>query len=399
MKNPRSDAAPGASSSQGSGEAASWRMGGRDVTGVETARARTGEKKSKFESTPTSMDLGMTARDGSEQALRPINHEPEQGLGQIEGFDCWDDAMLKEEIDYFYKRYHALPANDDYEAWAPISDHQLQDMELRFAICRIKAHKMLKGEDLSVAELRNMYPPAMLEEEEHFRWVERDFEWYFDPKYCEFAHLEDYQRLALRDTYEYLDWEFYHKNCNTLQGDREYVYFWEKLSSKTKWIKNFRGAKPSERERFERVVFYHVVKIARECTNCFTPLLDNGYSEYLCSIRFDNTWYEDYASLYFDIWKLVAKQKMTFKDALDQVKEKGMHSLCHFELKIELDSDQPWLIGPVTKHYNTYVAEIKETVPEGDAYKMVMEAVKKLKNPRVIMIMPKRSWILQRKSV
>ena len=34
--------------------------------------------------------------------------------------------------------------------------------------------------------------------------------------------------------YEYLDWEFYHKNCNTLQGDREYVYFWEKLSSKTK---------------------------------------------------------------------------------------------------------------------------------------------------------------------
>jgi len=117
-------------------------MGGRDVTGVETARARTGEKKSKFESTPTSMDLGMTARDGSEQALRPINHEPEQGLGQIEGFDCWDDAMLKEEIDYFYKRYHALPANDDYEAWAPISDHQLQDMELRFAICRIKAHKV-----------------------------------------------------------------------------------------------------------------------------------------------------------------------------------------------------------------------------------------------------------------
>ena len=41
---------------------------------------------------------------------------------------------------------------------------------------------------------------------------------------------------------------------------------------------------------------------------------------------------------------------MSFKDALDQVKEKGMHSLCHFELKIELDSDQPWLIGPVTKH-------------------------------------------------
>ncbi|RLN16670.1 uncharacterized protein C2845_PM02G43900 [Panicum miliaceum] len=206
------------------------------------------------------MDLGMTARDGSEQAdnvLRAINHEPAEELGQIEGFD-WDDAMLKEEIGSFYKRYHALPANDDYEAWAPISDQQLQDMELRFAICRIKAHKMLKGEDLSVAELRNMYPPPMLEEEEYFRRVERHFEWYFDPKYCEFAHMEDYQRLALRNT------------------------------------------------------------------------------EYLCSVRFDNTWYEDFASLYFDIWKLVAKQK-----------------------------------------YYTYVAEINENLTEGEAYKLVMEAVKK----------------------
>jgi hypothetical protein len=31
-----------------------------------------------------------------------------------------------------------------------------------------------------------------------------------------------------------------------------------------------------------------------------------------CSVRFDNTWYEDFASLYFDIWKLVAKQKVGF---------------------------------------------------------------------------------------
>ncbi|RLN41090.1 uncharacterized protein C2845_PM01G22540 [Panicum miliaceum] len=208
------------------------------------------------------MDLGTTARDGSEQAdsiLRAINNEPEEGLGQIEGFD-WDDAMLKEEIDSFYKR--TMPF-------------------LLMMIMRLGLPSMLKGEDLSIAELRDMYPPPVLEEEGYFSWVERDFEWYFDPKYFEFANLEDYQRLALRNTYEYIDWEFYHKTCSTLQSDREYVYFWETLTSKTK--------------------------------------------VYLCSIRFDNTWYGDYASLYFDIWKLVAKQK----------------------------------------------------VPEGQAYKMVMEAVKK----------------------
>ena len=50
--------------------------------------------------------------------------------------------MLKKEIDSFRKRYYALPDNDDYDAWAPISDQQLKDMELWFAICRIKAHKV-----------------------------------------------------------------------------------------------------------------------------------------------------------------------------------------------------------------------------------------------------------------
>ena len=42
---------------------------------------------------------------------------------------------------------------------------------------------------------------------------------------------------------------------------------------------------------------------------------------------------------------------MSFKDALDQVKEKGMQLLLlRFELEAELDSDRMWLIGPVTEN-------------------------------------------------
>lgn len=43
---------------------------------------------------------------------------------------------------------------------------------------------------------------------------------------------------------------------------------------------------------------------------------------------------------------------MSFKDALDQVKEKGMCSLCRFELEAELDNDQQWWLGPgpMTRH-------------------------------------------------
>ena len=143
MKNPLFDPAPGASSPRGSEEATAG-IKGRDVAGVETASAWTGQKKTKIQSTPTSMDLVMTARDGSEQAdniARAINNEPEEWLGQIEGFD-WDDPIVKEEVASFLKRYNALPVDDDYDAWAPISDQQLKDMELWFAICRIKAHKV-----------------------------------------------------------------------------------------------------------------------------------------------------------------------------------------------------------------------------------------------------------------
>uniref|UniRef100_J3N5B3 Uncharacterized protein n=1 Tax=Oryza brachyantha TaxID=4533 RepID=J3N5B3_ORYBR len=380
MKNPRFDPAPGASSSRGSGEAFAGTQG-RDVAGLEKTSAWTGEKKTRFQSTPTSMDLDKTARrDDSEQAdkvVHVIDHGGEQGLGQIEGLD-WDDAMLKKEMDTLFKRYTGLPDTDDDEAWALMDDQQLKDMELRFALCRIKAHKMLKGEQvLSDAELRKMYPPDTLEENGYFRWLEHDLEWYFDPQYCGYAHLEDYQCLALRDTDEYLHWDLYHNTCSTLKSDRQFVYFWETLSSKTEWFQKFRSAESSERKRIERGVFYRAVKLSNECTHVFTTLLHSGYSEYLWSVEFDKTWYEDFACLYFEIWKLVAKQKMSLKDALDQVKEKFMRSMCRFDLEAEFDSDRQFWPGPVTNQYNTYVAEIDEHLPDDEAYKLVMEAVKK----------------------
>ncbi|CAN6291390.1 unnamed protein product [Urochloa humidicola] len=358
MKNPRSDPAPGASLSQGSGGEAFARVQGRDVAGgVEKTSAWTGEKKTKFQSTLG--DLGMIAG--------------EEGQGQIEGFD-WDDDMLKEEIDSYSKRqYRGLPDFEDDDIWTPIDDQQNKDMKLRHAIYRIKAHKMLKGVELSIEELRKMYPPAILEENGYFQWFEHGLEWYFDPGYCLCPHLEDYQRLALPDTGEYLHWDYYHDTCSTLKSDQQFVYFWETLSSKTKWIKKFWGAELSERKRIENVVYYHAVKIAKDCTDIFSTLLHSGFAEYLWSVRFDNTWYEDFACLYFEIWKLVAKEKMSFKDVLDQVKEKGMQTFCRLELEAEFDRDH----GPITRHYNTYVAEIDENLPEGEAYKLVMEAVKK----------------------
>uniref|UniRef100_A0A0D9VAA5 Uncharacterized protein n=1 Tax=Leersia perrieri TaxID=77586 RepID=A0A0D9VAA5_9ORYZ len=267
------------------------------------------------------MDLDKTARrDDSEQAdkvVHVIDHEGEQGLGQIEGLD-WDEAMLEKEMDTLFKRYTGLPDTDDDEAWALMDDQQLKDMELRFALCRIKAHKILNGEVVSDAELIKIYPPDILEENGYFRWLEHDFE--CGPLLvCLFAwvviskHLINTE-MTVND--EYLHWDLYHNTRSTLKSDQEFVYFWETLSSKTE--------------------------------------------EYLWSVKFDKTWCEDFACLYFEIWKLVAKQKMSLKDALDQVKEKFMRSMCRSDLEAEFDSDRQFSPGPVTNQYNTYVAEIDE---------------------------------------
>ncbi|CAD6207210.1 unnamed protein product [Miscanthus lutarioriparius] len=65
-----------------------------------------------------------------------------------------------------------------------------------------------------------------------------------------------------------------------------------------------------------------------------------------------------YARLYFEIWKRVAKQKMNFKDALDEVKDKAMWPFNWAEVKTEIETDN---------------------LEEGDeAYWLIVEAVKKI---------------------
>lgn len=49
------------------------------------------------------------------------------------------------------------------------------------------------------AELAAMYPLSVLEDQGYYKWHERDFNWYFDPEFCENAGFEDYQRLVLRN--------------------------------------------------------------------------------------------------------------------------------------------------------------------------------------------------------
>ncbi|CAO1941524.1 unnamed protein product [Urochloa humidicola] len=217
-----------ASSRRGSGEA--YAASGTDITS-----AWTGEKKAKIQSTPTSGsgDTGNLAKyDDQHYCSGNIVQGQEQGPEQIEGVD-WDQDKLKEKIDCYLQQLNCeLPEDDDF--WVHCDGKQRRELNERLTLFRIRAHKE-EHRKMDDASLKAIYLANVLEDEGYFKLYERDFEWYFDPKYCNYARLQDYQRLMLRNNGEYEYWEEYREACSTLEGDQAFVQLWEKLLSNKKY--------------------------------------------------------------------------------------------------------------------------------------------------------------------
>ncbi|KAL6593819.1 hypothetical protein ACP70R_012358 [Stipagrostis hirtigluma subsp. patula] len=358
--------------------------GGRSEEATETSVVvATGtspaEKTPKIQSPPTSVDVCSISQDNGElvKIVHVIDHKQEQGPGEIEGLD-WDQAKLNEEIRRCTGQLNqlkcGLPPDDDESFWSQHDDEQREKLNEQLALYRIKYHMILQEEQLDDAELIQNYPPHILEEEGYFVDYEEEFEWYFEPEYCNYVGFQDYQRLVLRDNAEYLHWGDYHEIKSTFQNDREFVEFYERLSSKTKWIVKFLGVSDSERQRIQRVAYYQAVKIAAEYHNIITRLVYRGFDEYKWSVSYDFSWYNKIANLYFEIWKRVARQKVDFITALKEMYAQDICPKCRFDIKLELDYIPR--SGGMKFNYDNYIADIDETVQDSEAYSLIMEAVK-----------------------
>ncbi|TVU44872.1 hypothetical protein EJB05_04333, partial [Eragrostis curvula] len=211
--------------------------------------------------------------------------------GPIEGFD-WDEDRIHKEIDHYLEQLKGgLPDRDDLQFWVYYKEPQSIELNQRLALYRIRAYEE-EMRNLEDAELRRKCPS--LKDEHYFVLYENHLDWYFDPVYCKFARLQDYQRIVLRDYGEYEEWEDYRRTCNTLEGDQQFVQFWDDLQKKTK--------------------------------------------EYLWTVRFETSWLNYYVEFFLTIWKLVFPGKTDFKEALRKVYEGGKHyPLSSSELKRELD--------------------------------------------------------------
>ncbi|TVU44912.1 hypothetical protein EJB05_04375, partial [Eragrostis curvula] len=238
--------------------------------------------------------------------------------GPIEGFD-WDEDRIHKEIDHYLEQLKGgLPDRDDLQFWVYYKEPQSIELNQRLALYRIRASEE-EMRNLEDAELRRKCPS--LEDEHYFVLYENHLDWYFDPVYCKFARLQDYQRIVLRDYGEYEEWEDYRRTCNSLEGDQQFVQFWDDLQKKTKWL-------------------IECVKADR-CV------------EYLWTVRFETSWLNYYVEFFLTI---VFPGKTDFKEALRKVYEGGKHyPLSSSELKRELDGldsdgiSVPGLCKEVTK--------------------------------------------------
>ncbi|KAK3148994.1 hypothetical protein QOZ80_3AG0211480 [Eleusine coracana subsp. coracana] len=306
-----------ANGSQGCGEddsgTAATGPGEEQITGAEQQKQE--DRTPKIQRTSISEDARKIPWDDEDEKKRykDIVRYINRMYGPMEGFD-WDDDTINKNIDHYLDKLKGgLPDRNDSEFWVYYKETQLTELNAR-----------TRSDEL-----------------------EDESDWYFDPIYSKCAHLEDYQRLMLRNYGEYEEWEYYSNICNTLEADQQFVQFWEKLQEETKWLPYYVG-------------------VTRNL-------------EYIWSVRFEKPWLDYHIDFYHQIWKLVAKDKMDFKEALRQVYKDGRYySKDRSKLKAELnmlDSHGISNPGPVHRNYEAYFAKIGGEVTEGMARKLISDDI------------------------
>jgi hypothetical protein len=199
---------------------------------------------------------------------------------------------------------------------------------------------------------------------------EGSFEWYFDRAYCQYAEFQDYQRLVVRNINdcEYEDWEFYRSTCSTLEGDQDYVQFWEKMSSTTQLIDWHIKSSTCE-QRNEKLFYYHTLKIAAEHPNVYKTLVNSGFYEFIRRLRITFISSLGCADFYFEMWNLLAREKLSFKDALNLLYNGGKYSFV-FAIRAKFEPN----LRPLEKHYKPFLDRIGEKSVE-EAQGLIMDYV------------------------
>ncbi|KAF6983902.1 hypothetical protein CFC21_001991 [Triticum aestivum] len=191
---------------------------------------------------------------------------------------------------------------------------------------------------------------------------------------------EVYERLALyrirasKGT-RYLDWEKYCSWFTTYETDEEYLKYFEEISKKIKWIKCYMKFERGSPEWIEMEArgFWQAVEIAVDFPHMSFDLALTAYTDHIFNTRFDYFDHEEIDPLLFEIWKRLTKQKITFRQALDQVQQENMFP--RQEKCIQFVLDNTSIYTRLQSTFDTCVEDISDETPEDEGRRLITMAV------------------------
>ncbi|KAI4993437.1 hypothetical protein ZWY2020_007750 [Hordeum vulgare] len=324
------------------------------------------KRPSRPESLPSNADGEAQPTGEASEKIQALL-ERDEGILTIEGAEYFFSLPLS-----------AAPGNDRF--WSYCSEQQLNELNHRLALYRLKDYKQLHlGKEEDIAELKVKYPLHVLQSEFYFEHLEKSLEWYFHPEHTKIAGLDDYQRLVLQNDNNYVDWDSYCLTYHTYQGDLDYVKYCDRMMEEIKWIEDKVGHDVKQWQRYERRACFLAVKIgSRFGSSLYRHSVMRAYNDYIESVRFDFVTRKDFDRLFLEIWKRVAKQKVDYYCALEEIYQKKLFPLLMGQIKLEIEKLPPSFHGWMKKKYDTYVACIDEKISEEDCHLLIKGSMKKM---------------------
>ncbi|KAM0876636.1 hypothetical protein ACQ4PT_036038 [Festuca glaucescens] len=300
---------------------------------------------------PDPRDGGNTAaaQEQRQSAANKTAKDMEAIIQKLNELGLGEDISFEEHYGYLMQ----LPKYTYIDTKIDLSIIDGHYMEIRHAVYRIRSFKL--SQNVSKYELccdelidcpmdlldKEEFPSDFLVDMDFFKFFQQEgvLDWYFHPELCKIAGLDDYQRLVPRnhwkhDAYEYANWEGYMGDFHTYEMEHEYIEYFETLLSELK--------------------------------ECFTYM------------SIEATWCDGSDDLFFEIWKRVAQEKESLRDAVKEVYKLNKFLSRQDFMKYAVEEDDLIILE---KGFQTCMRgvtkDVSAVVSEDEARELIAEAVKK----------------------
>ncbi|EMS47269.1 hypothetical protein TRIUR3_07031 [Triticum urartu] len=253
------------------------------------------------------------------------------------------------------------------DPYSNVAWEDYDQVEERLARVRIACYKIVKPEAAHELKEPEEYTEDELCQESYFRHLDDDesFEWFFHRDDSQKPELNDYQRIVLRNFLpdscerQYCYHDDYRSRYHTYEIDSVYVKYYGEISKKIKWIADYlhldrstevllhfaevhpalntRQLCQSPWRNMDTIAWRQALRIATHFPHMTVRLAAFAYNEYIIELNTDAS-LKDIDLLYFEIWRLVAKEDRRYLDAVKEVYEMDKFAIHKRVLHAELNA-------------------------------------------------------------